>query len=112
MKIFVMAKKVLQSLFARPATNRYPFVPKTYYKNTRGSIVIDINKCIYCGMCARKCPTQAIVVTKADKQWKIDRLRCIACGYCVDVCPVKCLSMNNAYAASVLTKEEDGFSRA
>lgn len=112
MKIFVMAKKVLTSLCSRPATFRYPFVPKTYYKNTRGSITIDINKCIYCGMCQRKCPAQAITVIKADKQWEIDRLRCVSCGYCLEVCPVKCLSMENTYSASTQTRKEEVFRRA
>ena len=112
MKLFVMAKKVLKSLCLKPATFRYPFVPKTYYKNTRGSIAIDINKCIYCGMCQRKCPAQAIVAAKAEKQWQIDRLRCVSCGYCVEVCPVKCLSMNNNYSSSALKREEEIFRRA
>ncbi|MDD5108587.1 MAG: 4Fe-4S binding protein [Candidatus Omnitrophica bacterium] len=112
MKIFVMAKKVLKSLCTRPVTFRYPFVPKTYYKFTRGSITIDINRCIYCGMCQRKCPAQAILVTKDNKEWKIDRLRCVSCGYCVDVCPVKCLFMENTYSASTQTRTEEVFRRA
>ena len=79
MKIFVMAGKVLKSLCLAPATFRYPFVRKIYYKNTRGSIAIEISKCIYCTTCQRKCPAQAITVSKADKEWKIDRLRCVSC---------------------------------
>ncbi|MFA6357708.1 MAG: 4Fe-4S dicluster domain-containing protein [Candidatus Omnitrophota bacterium] len=112
MKLFVMAKKVLRSLCSKPATFGYPFVPKTYYKNTRGSIVINISKCIYCSTCQRKCPACAIVVTKSEKQWKIDRLRCVSCGYCVDVCPVKCLAMDNNYSSSTLKREEEIFRRA
>lgn len=112
MKLFVMAKKVLKSLCSKPATFRYPFVPKVYYKDTRGSIFIEINKCIYCGACQRKCPAQAIAVVKADQHWKIDRLRCILCGYCLEACPVKCLFMRNIYSASVRVRQEEVFKRA
>jgi formate hydrogenlyase subunit 6/NADH:ubiquinone oxidoreductase subunit I len=109
MKIFVMAAKVLKSLFLRPATLGYPSVPRVYYKNTRGKIAIDIVKCIYCGACQRKCPSQALNVNKAGKKWVINRLRCISCGYCVEVCPKKCLIMENNYSDSTLKKEEEVF---
>ena len=109
MKIFVMASKVLRSLLSKPATLRYPFVRRIYYKNTRGKITIDITKCIYCGACQRKCPTQALIVHKIDKKWVINRLRCISCGYCVEVCPKKCLIMENQYSLSTLKQEEETF---
>ncbi|MDD5130951.1 MAG: 4Fe-4S binding protein [Candidatus Omnitrophica bacterium] len=112
MKIFVMAAKVLKSLFLKPATLGYPFVPRVYYKNTRGKIAIEIAKCIYCGACQRKCPAQALNVNKAEKNWVINRLRCISCGYCVDVCPKKCLTMENTYSVSATKKEEEVFSGA
>ncbi|HNX81611.1 MAG TPA: 4Fe-4S binding protein [Candidatus Omnitrophota bacterium] len=97
MSIFSMAKTVLKSLFRKPATVKYPFGPREYVKGTRGKVLIDIAKCIYCGMCQRKCPTTAIVVNKTDKTWEIDRMRCVSCNYCVEVCPKKCLSLDTAY---------------
>lgn len=109
MKIFVMAAKVLKSLFLPPATLGYPFVPRVYYKNTRGKIAIDIAKCIYCGACQRKCPSQALTVNKLEKKWAINRLRCVSCGYCVEVCPKKCLIMENNYSASTFKKDEEVF---
>jgi formate hydrogenlyase subunit 6/NADH:ubiquinone oxidoreductase subunit I len=112
MKIFVMAFKVLKSLFRRPATLGYPSVPREYYKNTRGKISIDIAKCIYCASCQRKCPAQALTVNKLEKKWIIDRLRCVSCGYCLEVCPKKCLAMENNYSASALKKEEEVFEGA
>jgi ech hydrogenase subunit F len=100
---------VLRSAVSKPATRLYPFVKRAPYKNTRGSISIDINACIFCGLCQRKCPSQAIEVTKTDKAWQIDRLRCIQCGACVDACPKKCLTMENAYSPSVTKKGVDIF---
>ena len=65
---------------------------------------MNINKCIFCGMCGRRCPTYAIMVTKESKEWQIDRLKCCTCNLCVEICPVKCLSMENQYAPPVTEK--------
>jgi formate hydrogenlyase subunit 6/NADH:ubiquinone oxidoreductase subunit I len=98
------AQKVLQSVVSRPATRLYPFEKRPFFNKTRGSISIDIDKCIFCSICQKKCPTDAIVVTKASKDWEIDRLRCIACSACVEACPKKCLAMENQYSAAVVKK--------
>ena len=107
MQFFIMAKTVLKSLFRKPFTIKYPFGPKVLSEASRGSIIIDISKCIFCGICQRKCPTGAIVVSKEEKTWTIARLRCITCGYCVEVCPKKCLSMSNQYTEPMLTRHEE-----
>ena len=102
-----IAKVVTRSALSRPATRLYPFEKRPFFKNTRGSISIEIDKCIFCGICQKKCPTQAITVTKASKDWQINRLRCIACNACVEACPKKCLAMENAYSPAVVRKGAD-----
>jgi len=99
MTLFQMAKTVLTSLFGKPATLMYPFKPAKKFKSTRGQVVNDISRCIYCGSCARKCPAVAICVDNKARTWEIDRFRCVACNCCVEACPVKCLSMSNDYPA-------------
>ena len=101
MNLFTMAKTVTKSIFTGPGTRMYPEKKRTYTDITRASIEIEINLCIFCGQCSRKCPTGAITVTKEQREWEINRLYCITCGACVDVCPKKCLHMNRQYSPSV-----------
>ncbi|MDD5674919.1 MAG: 4Fe-4S dicluster domain-containing protein [Chitinivibrionales bacterium] len=104
MSFFSFSKTVIGSLLSKPATLMYPFKPRQFYKNTRGSIAITIESCILCGLCSKRCPTEAIVVDKPQKRWEIDRLRCCTCAACVEVCPTKCLRMENAYSAPDTTR--------
>ncbi len=102
-------KTALRNLFRKPATRNYPAVPREYPVRTRGSIGIDINTCIFCGLCSKKCPTSAIEVDRSAATWSIRRFGCIQCGACVEVCPKKCLVMQNAYTDPGAEKRVDLF---
>jgi len=101
MRIFVMAKTVMRNLFQGPATLMYPKRKRVYTMITRGRIENEIEKCIFCGLCAKRCPTYALAVIKENKEWEIDRLKCCICNLCVEICPVKCLSTHNHYSLPV-----------
>jgi formate hydrogenlyase subunit 6/NADH:ubiquinone oxidoreductase subunit I len=105
MKIFTMTKTVTRNLAEGPATLMYPRVVREYPLFSRGMIEMDVDTCIFCGMCARRCPTHAIGVVKESREWQIDRLKCCICNLCVEICPVKCLSTDNHHAPPVLAKE-------
>ena len=47
----------------------------------------DPSKCVYCTICARKCPGEALTVDRAAKTWTLDEDKCVMCGTCADVCP-------------------------
>jgi len=46
---------------------------------------IDVDKCTGCTVCAKKCPTDAIIGSRKTPHFIIQD-KCIACGTCFDVC--------------------------
>jgi ferredoxin len=48
-------------------------------------ISLNLDKCIGCTNCIKRCPTQAIRVT--NEKAKIIPDKCINCGMCITVCP-------------------------
>ena len=58
-----------------------------------GLPVTDPAKCVYCTLCAKKCPAGALTVDRKEKIWKLDEDKCVACGTCHDVCPKKAIVM-------------------
>jgi formate hydrogenlyase subunit 6/NADH:ubiquinone oxidoreductase subunit I len=104
MAFFEMVKTALRTVVQKPATILYPAQAAKKTPISRGHVTIEESRCISCGTCQRKCPAQAIVVTKEAKTWQIDRLRCVVCNSCVDTCPVKCLFMDTQYTAPVTAR--------
>ena len=45
------------------------------------------SKCVYCTLCAKKCPAGALTVDRAARRWTLDEDSCVACGTCATVCP-------------------------
>ena len=88
-----LLENILKNLRQGPATRQYPFERRDAFPGARGHLQNDIKTCIFCGVCQKRCPADAIVVSKDPKTWVLDPYRCIICGYCVDACPKKCLSM-------------------
>ena len=58
-----------------------------------GKPVQDPDLCVYCTLCAKKCPQEAIEVDRAEKTWKLDDEKCIGCGTCAGACPKKAIIM-------------------
>lgn len=109
MSVFSMTKTLMKNLFHGPYTVLYPLKEKERYERTRGKIEIDIDSCIFCSMCQKRCPTGAINVNKAGSSWSIERFSCIQCGCCNEVCPKKCLRMENKYTTPAHKKVRDEF---
>ena len=90
MGIMKFAGTARKSLFKKPATRKYPYEKREPFARTRGGIeLIDIHDCIFCGMCQRQCPADAIVVDRAASSWTYWPYKCIACDACERLCPKK-----------------------
>lgn len=78
--------------------------------------VIDKNKCVECGRCAKVCPYSAIISRKRpcenackvkaismseDKTAKISSSKCVECGACVYQCPFGAI-MDKSYILDVI----------
>ena len=92
-----MVKSVFRWAFQKPATRRYPMEPRVPFAGSRGSIDMDPDVCVYCGICQKRCPSNAIAVTRKPNSWTLDPHKCIVCGYCVEDCPKHCIHMDTAY---------------
>ena len=102
-----MIKQVLQSIFKKPATTRYPFVKEAPPKSFRGRIKFYPEKCIGCKFCMKDCPSNAITIVKMPDgkfECQIDLSKCIYCAQCVDSCPKKALEATNEFELASLDK--------
>lgn len=108
---FHLGKMTFGSLFKKPETIQYPAQKRFVPEGLKGHIVINIDDCILCGICVKRCPTGALTVDKPAGTWSIDRFRCVQCGNCVRECPKDCLSMNPAYAPPATKKSIDVVSK-
>jgi formate hydrogenlyase subunit 6/NADH:ubiquinone oxidoreductase subunit I len=100
---------IVRSLFKKPATLMYPIVKREWVEGTRGNIQIEMKDCILCGICSKKCPTDALEVSRSEGSWSIHRMQCIQCNSCVDVCPKKCLLNLPDYTAPNVVKVVDSY---
>lgn len=107
MSVMNFSRTALKNLGSRPATLMYPLKKREFFERTRGHIERN-DACVLCGLCSKKCPTKAITVDRAAKQWSVDRFNCIQCGSCVESCNKKAIIMRNEYTppSSKKTTEE------
>ena len=107
MAYFAMSSLALKWALKAPVTSRYPFAPRRALAGSRGTVEFTPANCVFCTVCAKRCPTGALAVHRAQKRWTIDRLLCITCGLCVEVCPKKSLALGTAHCAPAVTKDRE-----
>jgi ech hydrogenase subunit F len=78
--------EALRNLFRPAFTRRYPKQKPVIPQGFRGKLAHDPVKCIYCGMCAKYCPSNCITVDQKRKTWTHDLGQCLFCGQCAETC--------------------------
>ena len=77
---------VLENIFNKPATTKYPFEKAEPQPGTRGEIRFNMQKCDQCQDCERTCPSAAIKVYPDEKKIEWNPFKCIYCHACVRTC--------------------------
>lgn len=57
--------------------------------------IISPDKCVGCGLCARVCPYNAIIVNKEQKRSEVIEAACAGCGTCGAECPFEAIEMKH-----------------
>ncbi len=107
MAIMKFAPSALKNLFKKPVTTSYPFKEAVYPAASRGHIEPDMEKCVMCTLCQKKCPSGAITVDRENKTWQINRMACVQCANCVNSCPRSCLKIVPGYPEPSSKKQVD-----
>jgi ech hydrogenase subunit F len=95
--MFKMTPNIVRSLVVKKSTRMYPAEVRETFAKVRGELLNDIERCIFCGTCEVKCPSQCIQVDKKAYIWTYDPFACVYCGVCVDTCPAKSLYQKTKY---------------
>jgi ech hydrogenase subunit F len=95
--MFKMTPTILRNLAVGKSTRRYPRDVRETFSRVRGELLNDIQRCVFCGTCEVKCPSQCIAVDRKAAVWTYDPFACVYCGVCVEICPAKSLYQKTLY---------------
>ncbi len=103
-----MLGTVVRNGLTGPATRAYPYVKREPFEHARGHLEVSGENCIFCTLCARRCPTNALEVDRAGKIFRFHPLRCIVCGACVEACNKGSLRMDEHHRGALVRPADGG----
>ncbi len=94
--------------------------PEFSNDNLNNTIEVDTSKCIYCGVCKRACPQDAIKAVCStcmlQDQIKAPEINgtasilkdgCVNCSWCKEVCPVDTINVTKPFEGTLKLVETD-----
>jgi len=97
----IMIPNVIKNLTHHPKTRLYPIEVRQLPLGARGHIEFDMTKCIFCTLCEKRCPADAIKVDRKGKTLTFEPLRCIVCEACIEGCAKNAIEMNEQWRSPV-----------
>ncbi len=76
-----------------------------------GRPLVDQEKCVTCGECARSCAHDGPQIQDNGKM-QINWANCMGCGRCVDACPMDAIYHDNAMAGQILNFKMAEYAKA
>lgn len=94
----------LRELFVKKVTVQYPEQRNYIAPRYHGEFVLDVDKCINCGLCANACPNNVIQIEseKAEKKkiqtrFTMNLQYCLFCGLCVEACAKSAIRFSDKF---------------
>ena len=103
----VMLPTIMKNLFSKPDTRLYPVEERILYPKVRGHVEFNSDKCIFCTLCAKRCPADAIEVDRDSKTLTFQPFRCIVCAACVEGCPKDAIAVVEKWHAPEYEKTSE-----
>jgi formate hydrogenlyase subunit 6/NADH:ubiquinone oxidoreductase subunit I len=107
-RISPIFREVLNHLFKKTATGKYPFVKCIPAEGFRGKQIFDIALCVSCGLCSRDCPASAIEMVEVNGKKRPMFLldRCIFCYQCAESCPRDAIKSTDIFELATTNKSD------
>ena len=98
--------ETIKKLVSKPFTIQYPKAKPKIPENFRGRHLYEKKLCIFCRLCERNCPNDAIRVDPGKRVWQVDLGKCIFCQVCEEVCPTGAVRLGKSYELAGVKKKE------
>jgi ech hydrogenase subunit F len=104
-----MISTIIKNLSSHPRTRLYPNEVRQLPAGSRGHIEFDVGKCVFCTLCAKRCPADAISVDRKGKTLVFDPYRCIVCESCIEGCAKEAIALFEQWRAPVMALHSQTF---